>query len=826
MPLSRRTKSEYRSAIVPTGFERFSSRKISMAALLLLAAAGCETGAKDQDELQALLHDEPLSSIRASSAMTLSTPEATGPAHPLADAPADMAVIPDAGAAPDAGGGPDGGTVTPPPFGPLGQWTFDDCNPSRTNLTDQGPNFDTAFRSVSTTCAVGISGQAVALAKPDEDLVYVPDQPFFNFSTGVTVGGWFKPTAINKTRTLFRKRDDASSSSFALLLNNSKYQFVINLGQGRAASVTAPTKAKVNEWTHVAATYDNNTLRLYVNGAEVASFNVAGTLAPAAGPFLMGNDGSKRLFAGLIDSAFLDARALSTNEVMQLTCLHQPATLAGTPAVSAPTQPGVPASFDIGLKNNDSPNCGASDFTFFVNSVPGVSVQPSFQQLTQVAPGTVAHVTLTATPAEGLDADTITISFQAFASNNFVPASGSVQLVVAAPAGCHVTPSRELMITHTSVVDDPIRTVAGGPSVDPRAGAWTLKRLLENMAPTPADAPSMMEDMLKTFTTQTTVNGFTIEARTGFKPVILDAWPRDSDGRLDLAKAPVMLQAIVNRFDLRDLSKGDAGEGRFVFAFTQNGFPLQPGATLIFEYKLPAATDDDMLEWANSWHALSEAPFPSEGYNAALQAITDRFSARGARPDHVNGNAINAVRTNEIALGGGAEWQLREFVLSPSTRRLVPGVIQLTPDLSFLNTPTLASFINANQAAIIAETHVVPETFQGAPFLAGAVFNNLSAWFAPGVDAEARHHFSLNTCNGCHSAAETGTGFLHINPRFPGGGPATLSGFLTGITVSDPLTGKPRTFSDLHRRADDLKKIVCTDQPPMERLRKGIDRVH
>ena len=818
MPLSRRTKSEYRSTIVPTVFERFSSRKISMAALLLLAAAGCETGAKDQDELQALLHDEPLSSTKASSAMTLSAPEAAGPVHALADAPVDMAVIP------DAGGAPDGGMGTPPPFGPLGQWTFDDCTPSRTNLNDQGPNFDTAFRSVSTTCAQGISGQAVALAKPDEDLVYVPDQPFFNFSTGVTVGGWFKPTAINKTRTLFRKRDDASSSSFALLLNNSKYQFVINLGQGRAASVTAPTKAKVNEWTHVAATYDNNTLRLYLNGAEVASFNVAGTLAPAAGPFLMGNDGSKRLFAGLIDNAFLDERALSTNEVMQLTCVHQPATLAGTPAVSAPTQPGVPASFDISLTNNDSPNCEASDFTFFVSSVPGVSVQPRLQQVRRVAPGAVAHVTLTAIPAENLDPDSITIFFQAFAPINIVPASGSGQLVVAAPAGCHVTPSRELMITHTSVVDDPIRTVAGGPSGDSRAGAWTLKRLLENMAPTPADAPSMMEDMLKTFTTKTTVNGFTIEARSGFKPMILDVWPRDSDGRLDLAKAPVLLQAIVNRFDLRDLSKGDAGEGRFVFAFTQNGGPLQ--ATLIFEYKLPAATDADMLQWANSWHALSEAPFPSEDYNAALQAITDRFSARGARPDHVNGNAINAVRTNEIALGGGAEWQLREFVLSPSTRRLVPGVIQLTPDLSFLNTPTLASFINANQAAIIADTHVVPETFQGAPFLAGAVLNNLSAWFAPGVDSEARHHFSLNTCNGCHSAAETGTGFLHITPRFPGSGPARLSGFLTGITVNDPLTGQPRTFSDLHRRADDLKKLVCTDQPQMELLRKGIDRVH
>jgi hypothetical protein len=381
------------------------------------------------------------------------------------------------------------------------------------------------------------------------------------------------------------------------------------------------------------------------------------------------------------------------------------------------------------------------------------------------------------------------------------------------------------MIKHTSVVDDPIRTVANGPSNDTRAGAWTLKRLLENMAPTAADAPAMLEDMLKSFTTQTTVNGFTIDARPAFKGTILDAWPRDASGQLDLAKAPVMLQAIVNRFDLRNQANGDAGEGRFVFAFTQNGVPLPLGATLIFEYKLPAATDAETLQWANAWHALAGLPIPSESYNAALQAITDKFIARGARPDHPNGNAINAVRTNELALGGGAPWQLREFVLSPTSGRLVPTTIKLTPDLGFNNTTTLATFINQNQTAIVADAHTLPETLQGAPFLAGAVFNDLSAWFAPGVAPEARHHFSVNTCNGCHSAAETGTPFLHITPRFPGG-EATLSGFLTGTTVLDPQTGQPRTFSDLHRRADDLKNIVCTGTPAKKVLRKGINRVH
>ena len=844
MRMSRVTS---RSLLDVRRFKRFASGILSLSTLALLGMAGCQTAGQNQDELQALLHDEPLTSIKGSSLTNRSVRQT---AAPDIMAPPDLGLggggggdggiggVSDLGVGGGGdgggggvsdlgvGGGGDGGFPPPPPTGPLGQWSFDDCNPARTNLNDSGPDGDTAFRTVSTACAPGTANLAVSLSKPDEDLVYVPDQPFFDFSGGVTVAGWFNPSSISKTHTLLRKRDNVDSSSFALMLNNGKYQIVINLGQGRAASITAPKKATVGQWTHVAATYDDSTLRLYINGVEVANLSVAGTLVPAAGPYLMGNDGTKRVFSGLIDNAFLDARALSANEIMQLTCLHEAPTLVATPAVSAPTQPDVPATFDIAVTNNDSAICGPSDFIFLSNFFQsGFNVQPSFQPLPQVAPGTSAHVSLSVSASDSVDPGTFTIPFQVFSQSDFNDtASGSVQFVLAAPTGCHVTSGRELMITSTSVVDDPIRTVASNSSSDPRAGAWTLKRLLENIAPTPADAPSMFEDMLKTFTTQTTVNGFTLDARPGFAPIILDSWPRDAKGQLDLAQAPVMLQAIVNRFDLRNEANGDAGEGRFVFAFMQNGQPQQ--ATMIFEYKLPAATDADVLQWANAWHALGATTFPSEDYNAALQAITDKFSGRGARPDHPNGNAINAVRTNEIAFGAGAPWQLREFVLSPATGRLVPAPIQLTPDLSFNNTPTLATFINQNQAAIIAETHTVPDTFQGAPFLAGAVFNDLSAWFAPGVDPEARFHFSVNTCNGCHSAAETNTPFLQITPRFPGAGEATLSGFLTGTTVPDPQTGQPRTFNDLHRRAVDLQNIVCTPAPKKTTLRKGISRVH
>src|SRR5262249_17733721 len=156
--------------------------------------------------------------------------------------------------------------------------SFDDCNPFRTQLADSSPSGNTAYRSVGVACAPGVSGLAVAIAAK-EDLVYVPDQPSFTFEQGVTVAAWVSPTQLGGTRTIFRKRDKGTSS-FALLLDARKFRFVISLGNDVAASLTAPRPATANQLQHVAATYDGTTMLLYVDGAQVASFPIAGAIPP------------------------------------------------------------------------------------------------------------------------------------------------------------------------------------------------------------------------------------------------------------------------------------------------------------------------------------------------------------------------------------------------------------------------------------------------------------------------------------------------------------------------------------------------------------------
>ncbi|HEY3593647.1 MAG TPA: LamG domain-containing protein, partial [Polyangiaceae bacterium] len=103
----------------------------------------------------------------------------------------------------------------------------------------------------------------------------------------------------------------------------------------------------------------------------------------------------------------------------------------------------------------------------------------------------------------------------------------------------------------------------------------------------------------------------------------------------------------------------------------------------------------------------------------------------------------------------------------------------------------------------------------------GSAFNGSFTpvtWFSFAiVDPDARFHASINTCNGCHGP-DTGTFFLQVTPRFPGN-EATLSPFLTGVTVQDQFSGQIRRLADLARRRDDLTSLVCptdggTEPPP------------
>ncbi|MCC7247701.1 MAG: hypothetical protein IT473_03670 [Lysobacter sp.] len=451
-----------------------------------------------------------------------------------------------------------------------------------------------------------------------------------------------------------------------------------------------------------------------------------------------------------------------------------------------------------------------------------------------------------------------------------------------------MTPDKTLMITDLSVVQDPTRTFDLCGHVGDPDGAWTFKTLMTEMAnesSTGVNPADFVEDWLLSWDVTHTINTFQVPARSRIRTLVLDPWPRDANGKLDLNQSPMRLLGIVNRVDLRSTLMGsspyggahgiptNAGEGRFVFGVVNrnnNGGCSKMDFTVILEYGVPIQQCSLIRNYANEWIGLSNLALGSPAYNAALQSITDQFTLAGADSTKPNGSAINQIRTNEVALTGygipididpipeqpgraaipqSGRWELREFHL------LDDGMLHIvstknTPHDSRNNTPLLASFINSGVT-------VVPTTYLGQSFLTGSTINfsiaDSAVWKAPGVDNQKRHRFSLNTCSACHggetrdnghpappaSDSRLDTKFVHINVRHFNV-QSELSKFLTGrgtlavptsFQKEDPIFSTPtRSFGDLHRRRNDLAGLSvqsCTATAILEEaMFRPIREVH
>jgi hypothetical protein len=80
--------------------------------------------------------------------------------------------------------------------------------------------------------------------------------------------------------------------------------------------VTGTAAVPQNTWTHLAATHDGATLRLYVNGVQAASQAVTGTIRTSSGALSIGGNAVwGEYFRGRLDEVRVYNRALSAAEV-------------------------------------------------------------------------------------------------------------------------------------------------------------------------------------------------------------------------------------------------------------------------------------------------------------------------------------------------------------------------------------------------------------------------------------------------------------------------------------------------------------------------------
>jgi glucose/arabinose dehydrogenase len=206
--------------------------------------------------------------------------------------------------------------------GLVGQWRMDEgFGPVVADASGLG---NTA-RLLFCNWAPGLAGTAMKFyGDSNSHLRINASSSLNNLGSSFTVAAWINRdfSQSGAVGLMTRQRGNGSDNAFFLGLNNNRYSMRVATtfgGEREALGGTAP----LGQWVHVAATYDGNTIRLYVNGAQVASTGQFGNVSIDSGkPLLIAanqnntiTDNADLLFDGRVDDARIYNRALPASEI-------------------------------------------------------------------------------------------------------------------------------------------------------------------------------------------------------------------------------------------------------------------------------------------------------------------------------------------------------------------------------------------------------------------------------------------------------------------------------------------------------------------------------
>jgi hypothetical protein len=202
-------------------------------------------------------------------------------------------------------------TVTVDNDGLIAAYGFEETSGS--TVTDVVRDHDGTISGASRTTA-GRFGRALTF-DGSNDRVTVPHASDLNLTAGLTVEAWVRPSSLSSWRAVAVK-ERSSSLSYALYANSSGSRPTARLFTTSDLATSGTAQLGLSTWSHLTMTWSGSTLRLYVNGTQVSSRTVSGSLATGTSPLRIGGRiGASEWFNGRIDELRVYRRALSATEI-------------------------------------------------------------------------------------------------------------------------------------------------------------------------------------------------------------------------------------------------------------------------------------------------------------------------------------------------------------------------------------------------------------------------------------------------------------------------------------------------------------------------------
>lgn len=167
-------------------------------------------------------------------------------------------------------------------------------------------------------CTLGvpgaIAGDTAASFAVDASSIVLPIGLDFAGTAPFTIEAWINPAASQQVfRHAFTQVwfDTEGRQGFSLLIDYGKYAFERFVDGSNQSKVVAPVAVRTGAFSHVVATYDGATMRLYVDGSMMDTSPDTRALPSSSEPMYIGASGThQQVIEGVMDEVAVYDKAL------------------------------------------------------------------------------------------------------------------------------------------------------------------------------------------------------------------------------------------------------------------------------------------------------------------------------------------------------------------------------------------------------------------------------------------------------------------------------------------------------------------------------------